>query len=233
MKSINREMLKQIAQALGDLRVRVAFLGGSTLDLYAMGPAAPAARPTVDVDCIVEIAALRDFYALEDTLRGKGFKHDTSEGAPLCRWIYEGIKVDVMPTGLDLFGFTNEWYRVGVQHTFAYPLDDVVTINLLELPYFLATKMAALQNRGMTDLRTSKDFEDIVYVLRNRTSVVQEILAAAADVKAYLGESHRHLLHLGVIDEAITAVLDLGEPVGTQKKMRAIMEQIASTGNVL
>jgi hypothetical protein len=85
MKSINREMLKQIAQALGNLRVRVAFLGGSTLDLYATGPAAPAARPTLDVDCIIEIAALRDFYALENTLRGKGFKHDTSEGAPLCR----------------------------------------------------------------------------------------------------------------------------------------------------
>ena len=40
-----------------------------------------------------------------------------------------------------------------------------VTINLLDTPYFLATKLAALRNRGLGDLRMSSDFEDIVYIV--------------------------------------------------------------------
>ncbi len=35
---------------------------------------------------------------------------------------------------------------------------------------FFATKLAALKSRGMSELRMSKDLEDIVFVLNYRTS---------------------------------------------------------------
>ena len=38
-----------------------------------------------------------------------GFTEDTDEDAPPCRWVVR-IKVDVMPTRLDVLGFTNRWY---------------------------------------------------------------------------------------------------------------------------
>ncbi len=41
-------------------------------------------------------------------LRSKGFQHDTSKGAPICRWIYRNIKVDIMSTDASSVGFTNQ-----------------------------------------------------------------------------------------------------------------------------
>jgi hypothetical protein len=232
MMSRNREMLRTIAQALGKLHLRTVFLGGSTLELYATDPAAPPARPTIDVDCIVEIAALGEYYALEENLRDRGFVHDMSASAPICRWIYENVTVDIMPTGVDIVGFTNEWYGRGFQHTWRVALDSVTSIDLLETPYFIATKLVAAFNRGMTDLRTSKDFEDIVYILRNRSIVLQEILATEGDIRTFLRNSFQRLLNLEVIDEAITAVLEFGEAPGTKNLIRSNMDRIASMSGI-
>jgi len=108
-----------------------------------------------------------------------------------------------------------------------------VTINLLDTPYFLATKLAALHNRGLGDLRTSSDFEDIVYILRNRGSVLDEVEAADGRVRQYLGVSFKGLLSSSTIDEAIDAVLGSGEPAGARTRARASMEQLSTFGGLL
>jgi hypothetical protein len=46
---------------------------------------------------------------LVESLRAKGFANDTSKGAPICRWIFNDIKVDVMPTDSEILGFSNKW----------------------------------------------------------------------------------------------------------------------------
>jgi hypothetical protein len=97
-----------------------------------------------------------------------------------------------------------------------------------DVPYFLAIKVAALHNRGIADLRTSSDFEDIVYLLRNRESLVSEIQAVAGSVKQYLADSFTTLLSADQIDEAIASVLDYGEPIGTQRRVRSRIQQISS-----
>lgn len=58
MISTNRGMLKVVVEGLGDLSRRVVFLGGVTVDLYATDPGSSQVRPTLDVDCIVEMATL-------------------------------------------------------------------------------------------------------------------------------------------------------------------------------
>lgn len=228
MNRTNRERLKTVAQALGELKDEVVFLGGAVVGLYATDPAAPDPRPTMDVDCIIEVQTRASYYQLEESLRAKGFVNDQREGAPLCRWIVRGITVDVMPTDPEILGFSNEWYIDGFHHTQTVSLNDGVAINLLEAPYFVATKLAAMKSRGTVDLRTSEDFEDIVYILRNRGSLVSEIQGAAADVREYLATSFAELLVLPVIDEAISSVLDFGEPSGTQARVRSIMLEISS-----
>jgi len=231
MNGTNRERLKIVARSLGDMCGHFVFLGGATVDLYATSQAAPSPRPTLDVDLIVEVATAMQLHELEEKLRKKGFVNDRSIDAPICRWICQEITVDVMPTRFEMLGFTNDWYEDGYRHAYRVSLGEEVVVKIPEAPYFLATKVAALYNRGMTDLRTSRDFEDIVYILRNRDSVVSEIRAADNSVRGYLIDSFTKLLSVDVIDEAIYSVLDFGEPAGTQSKIRLIMEQIGSLKN--
>lgn len=232
MSQANRERLGLVAEALGDLRSRVVFVGGAVLELYATDPAAPEPRPTLDVDCIVEVSTRLAYSKLEEDLRRKGFRNDQSEGAPLCRWLLNEIKVDVMPLRPDILGFSNEWYEEGFRHSHMVSLGAEVKVNLLDTPYFLATKLAALHNRGMADLRTSSDFEDIVYVLRNRESVLDELKAAGGRVRQYVGSSFMGLLSANMVDEAIDAVLGYGEPAGARTRVRASMEQMSALGGV-
>lgn len=56
MMSSNLNRLKVIADGLGELRHDVVFVGGSVAELYADDPAATDIRPTMDVDCVIELA---------------------------------------------------------------------------------------------------------------------------------------------------------------------------------
>ena len=72
----------------------VVFLGGAATALLITDSATPDVRVTKDVDVIVEIASRGDYYRLAESLRSFGFAEDTSEGAPVCRWLVDGIVVD-------------------------------------------------------------------------------------------------------------------------------------------
>lgn len=65
--STNINRLKVIADGLGDLCKDVVFVGGSVAELYADDPAATDIRPTMDVDCIIELStygSLEEFESL-------------------------------------------------------------------------------------------------------------------------------------------------------------------------
>jgi hypothetical protein len=64
-------------------------------------------------------------------------------------------------------------------------------INILPLPYFLATKFSAFNGRGKGNYVTSHDFEDIIYLTDNTTTIVNQIKGADADVKGYLKKEYR------------------------------------------
>lgn len=62
-RSKNLEMLALVAKGFGPLKDKVVFVGGATIDLY-LDAAAPEARATDDVDCVVEIGARSKFYSM-------------------------------------------------------------------------------------------------------------------------------------------------------------------------
>jgi hypothetical protein len=99
-----------VARHLGDLRERVVFVSGMIRSLLVTDPAAGGARPTDDVDLIVEVPTTVAYYALNQTLRDQNFREANEAGAPLCRWIVEGVRVDVMPVDPAILGFSNVWY---------------------------------------------------------------------------------------------------------------------------
>ena len=48
--TINREVIRKIAFALGEMNEQTVFVGGATIGLYINDPAADDVRPTKDVD---------------------------------------------------------------------------------------------------------------------------------------------------------------------------------------
>lgn len=167
----NIYQIKIIAEGLADLTREVVFVGGAVAELYADDPAATDIRPTMDVDCVIELATYGSLEEFEERLRKHKFVNDIESGV-ICRWKYKGETVDIMPDRESILGFTNQWYRPGFKNRIIYRLSDGTDINILPALYYLATKIEAIRGRGGEDLRLSHDFEDFIYVLNNRQDII-------------------------------------------------------------
>ena len=110
MADPNRELFESVVSLLAPLLDELVFVGGCTTGIFITDPAAGGIRPTKDVDAIVDVTSYAKYAALSEKLRELGLVEDTSEGAPLCRWRYRKIIVDVMPTIESVLGFSNRWY---------------------------------------------------------------------------------------------------------------------------
>lgn len=205
--------IKAVANLLGDLKEKVVFVGGATLSLYTSRKTFEV-RPTDDIDVIIEILNYAQRVDLEDKLRSIGFTNDVESGI-ICRWRIEKITVDIMPTNDSSIGFTNKWYPEGYKNAVNYTINDQCTVRILDSPYFLATKLEAFKGRGNNDGRTSHDFEDIIYVLENRSEIWQEMKTAHDNVREYLLTEFRNLLDNPNIYEWIDCNVERGSPPAT------------------
>lgn len=207
---INIVRIKAVANRLAELKEKVVFVGGATISLYPDRPILEP-RPTYDVDVIIEILNYIDRAKLEKKLRAIGFAHDIESGFT-CRYIIQGIIVDIMPTNDSSIGFTNKWYSEGFKEAVEYKIDERNVIQILAAPYFIATKLEAFKGRGGCDGRTSQDFEDIIYVLENREIIWEEIINSKQTVKDYLQTEFRTLLNNPNLFEWIDASVERGSP---------------------
>ena len=89
--------MRLVAKELESVGLSFAFVGGCAVWVLVDRPDFTDLRPTEDVDVIIEVVTLGELYELEEQLRATGFQHDISEGAPICRWIIKGCRVDIMP----------------------------------------------------------------------------------------------------------------------------------------
>jgi len=230
---LNLPALQAVARALGPLRSRVVFVGGSTAGLYTTVPKAPESRFTNDVDCIIEVVPRMAYYALEDELRALGFVNDQTTKV-ICRWLVNGLVVDIMPLNEDnILGFSNPWYPEGYAHAIAFQLPDETSILIMPAVYFLATKLAALRSRGLRDIRLSSDLEDILYLVDNRPELAEEVALASATVRPYLGAELTLLLRHPELPEAIDGYLPYGSGATRsallEKRLRAIVTAAETT----
>lgn len=223
--TVNKEVIKKVAQVLGDLNDQVIYVGGATVGLYINDPAADDVRPTKDVDISLSIASIAELEKIREELIKRGFKQ-TSDDPVVCRFRYEDLIIDVMNTKSIGWAPANVWFAPGFEQK---ETKDIAgqTIHILPLPYFLATKFAAYFDRGKNEPRTSHDFEDIVYILDNRTDLVEIIINAQPDVKEFLKGSFLKILHEPVMQEAISGNLFYQTAYGRfniiMGKLRAIM----------
>ncbi len=198
---INRNATKKIALALGALNEKVVYVGGAVVSLYIDDPAADDVRPTQDIDISMEIASLTELENIREELTKKGFKQ-SSEDDVICRFRFEDIKVDVMSTKQVGWAPANPWFAPGYKHLTHFEIDGI-PIKCLSLPYYLCTKFTAFYDRGIKDPRTSKDFEDIVYLLNHDSKLEEELLHAEDDARDYLKKCFADILNDAVKQEAI------------------------------
>jgi len=199
----NIKSLEFMAVKLGDLCHKVVFLGGRTTALFITNKAAPDVRSTLDVDCIVDVISLNEYHQLEKNLRTLGFTQSLQQNDPICRWRIDNAILDVMPTDEKILGFGNRWYKEAIRHALNYPLTDVLNINVVTAPYFLATKLEAFGGRGKNDYLASHDFEDIISVLDGRLELDDEIQKSENKLKEYLAKSFKHMLSERLFHDAL------------------------------
>ncbi len=211
MEKTNIDRLQAIADGLQDLSDKVVFVGGSACGLYATDTAAQESRPTMDVDCVVELYSYSEYNHFNEQLRLRHFQNDMQPGSPICRWIYKDEVVDIMPDDEKILGFSNQWYRPGFKNKETYILPSGKTIYILPVTYYVATKMDAVLSRGGHDLRLSHDFEDVIYVLNYCPEFRERMMHEDEPLQSFLREQFAALLERPNIHEEIECALPLGE----------------------
>ncbi len=221
---INKQAVKTIATALGELNAQVVFVGGAVVSLYIDDPSADDVRPTKDVDISLHIATFSELEKIRLSLTKKGF-FQTSEDNVICRFRFQDIKVDVMSTQPVGWAPANRWFEPGFHHLQTAQLDEV-QVKILSLPWFLAAKFDAFYDRGFNDPRTSQDFEDIVYLLNYTTNLEKIILKADADVQLYLKEAFETILENQTVQEAVVGNLYYEDQIKRFNKIIQMLKNI-------
>lgn len=201
------QLITKVARALGDLNQQAVYVGGAVVSFYVDDPAARDVRPTDDVDITLEITSQGRLEALRQQLIERGFKQSPEDDI-LCRFRYEGTKVDVMSTREVGWAPANPWFEPGFNHLETETVDGI-QIQILSIPYFLASKISAFRGRAK-DPRTSHDLEDVTYVLDNRTDLVEVLKEAPEEVLNYLTGEFEQMLEDRTIKEAIIGNLEYG-----------------------
>ncbi len=207
MSDPNRKQLIAAAYALRPLLEELVFVGGCITGLLITDEAAGEPRGTFDVDAIAEITSYDQYVKFGERLRDIGFGEDTSEGAPLCRWLHGETILDVMPLEESILGFSNHWYKAAMESSVVRKISSDIQIRLITAPYFLATKLEAFKGRGNGDVLRSHDLEDLVAVVDGRESLTSEIRSEPDNLRAYVRHEMKNLLDSQNFADAISGFL--------------------------
>lgn len=219
-KVINIKIVAQVAHALQELKDKMVFVGGAVISLYTDDPAADELRPTADIDMAIQLTGYSEWVKLNERLSALGFSPNP-KGHAICNYLYEDVEVDIMPTEDSAIGQSNRWYKPGFSSLQRVEVENQ-SIQILSAPYFLATKLEAFNGRGI-DYRTSYDFEDVIYVIDNRTRVVEEVLQADEKVKTYIKGELQKVISNKYYEEIIRSQI---HPLMMEERYPIVMEKL-------
>ncbi|WNM19487.1 nucleotidyl transferase AbiEii/AbiGii toxin family protein [Flavobacterium capsici] len=200
----------------------MVFVGGAVISLYTDDAAAEEIRPTSDIDMTINLANYAEWAQMQERLAELEFYPDP-EGHAICSYKYKGIAIDIMPAEDSSIGVSNKWYKPGFKYLQQTQLEDGTAINMLPSPYFLATKLEAFKDRGQNDFYGSHDYEDIIYLLDNRTTIVEEILAADEDVRQYIKDELTAIKNHPQADEILAMHI---HPLIREERFKMLMVKI-------
>ena len=212
----NIAKVELVARALGALCDELVFVGGCAAGLLITDAAAAPVRVTYDVDLVVEVASLSGYHRMEKQFPKLGFTRDMASDAPICRWRYQNLEVDLMPTDSAILGFANRWYPLVMETAETMILPSGACIRLITAPAFIATKFEAFNDRGNSDVLASHDLEDIINVIDGRISITDEITKAAPHLRAYLGGQFKNLLSMPNFIDYLSGMLHPDESLAAR-----------------
>ena len=200
MKTVDEESIILVARRLQPLGMKCAFTGGAIIGLLLDHPKLTPPRITKDVDVIIEVMTRIAYTNFEEKLRGLGFRHDMSEEAPRCRWIVDGVKVDMMPVDDPTGEWRVKWFDLALMMALPKIIKDL-TIHVVTATCFIATKLEAFTDRGHGDFMASHDMEDIIAVVDGRATLADEIRVAPTELRLYVaGKIQSYLTTSAFID---------------------------------
>lgn len=227
MPPLNIGSLRAVSKRLDQTGFKYAFTGGSIVNLLLDDPELSPARPTDDVDVIVEIVSEMRYSDAEDVFRKLGFEHDTRTGAPICRWRLSELIVDIMPTRGEPLGLNTQWFKEVLEY--ALVIDYAKTkLKVVSPVGFLVTKYLTFSERGEGDYYNSHDLEDFITVIDGRENIVSEVNSAPMHLREYLIEGIAKLLKTPSFIEALPAYLPFDS--ASQQRLpflKAKLEEIA------
>ena len=190
----NLPYLRSVAEALGELREQVVFVGGAVAGLLVTDPLAEAVRATRDVDAVVN-ANRAMFHRIEEAVAARGFARDVSSDV-ICRWVHKesGVLFDLMPVQPEVLGFTNRWYPFAVETAEVVDLGAGCRVRLVSAVAFVATKLEAFASRGESDYMTSHDLEDVLNIVDGRQELVAELAGAPVELRNAVAAAFTPLL---------------------------------------
>jgi len=216
--STSLQRIATIAEQFKDLPYDFAFLGGAVLGVLITDKGAPNIRTTKDVDVLVSATTRKAYSDLEALLRQAGFKHDTSEDAPICRWIFKGIILDVMPPSRDVLGWDTRWLLQALLS--AVVVDpNAPDIRIVTAPCFLASKIEAFEGRGKNDFISSHDMEDFISVINGRETIVDDIKCSDLKLQHYLANKIACFLKQSLFVESLDGHLADESDIPARKKI--------------
>ncbi|MFZ5755832.1 MAG: hypothetical protein ACOY3X_02905 [Pseudomonadota bacterium] len=184
----NLPHLRRVAEALGDLREQLVFVGGAVAGLLVTDPLSDPVRATRDVDAVIEADRAR-YIRIGQAVAERGFVRDPGSEV-ICRWVHResGVLFDLMPVREDVLGFSNPWYAYAVQTAIPVDLGAGLTIRCASAVAFVATKLEAFLGRGAGDFLGSHDLEDVLNIVDGREQLVEEMVLAPAALRERVSE---------------------------------------------
>lgn len=218
-----KEQIAALDAALEGFPVEYAFVGGGVLALLVTDPTAGAVRVTKDVDVLASARTRREYLRLDGELERRGFRHDTTEGAPACRWKWRDATVDVLPIEKSVLGWESKWFAEALAAAVPVRAGERM-VRAVTGPYFAALKLEAFDGRGGGDYLTSHDFEDVICLFDGRPEIAGEIAAAPPGLRNALAEHFRRDLAVDDFETAVDGFVQT-EPFSEERKL-AILSRI-------
>jgi hypothetical protein len=232
VKAEDVERLVSVVSSLGELIEESVIVGGAVLPLYLDPAHAHGVRVTLDVDIVHRASRWTERVRLDEQLRERGWLNVMLD-APICRWTTPArVLVDVLSPSEDAMGFTNPWFEPCWNDVQVVPLGDNLTMRILKVTSYLATKIAAFSQRGGNDWYSSKDIEDIVTVIAGRQTLPDDVLYSSSPARSSVIEWFRTLqaLNSEAGGDIVRAHLDpeLAASAEYAQKSESAIRQIAS-----
>jgi len=224
----NYELIEFVADGLGEeFLSEVAFVGGCTTAMLVTDAAVlDDIRFTDDVDLVIELAGISAWHHLTERLAAKNFKI-TGEDEVNCRFRFNDVVVDVMPSEPEVLGYANRWFVEGLARADKFTLPSGTVIQIFKPTYFFATKLEAFSGRGEGD-PYHKDVEDMIILIDGRPELLEEVSQADSELRQFITTGVRQLIDLGGIEYVIESSGSVQANPGRGRIIHRRMKELAN-----